>query len=73
MLFGNRKVQKHEKAISRSGKGPDNNGEIEFAISSIDKGIDWVAWAIRNENGKFEFKNKAYDEGRAWGMFVEVK
>ena len=28
MLFGNRKVQKHEKAISRSGKGPINQKEI---------------------------------------------
>ena len=51
----------------------DSNGEIEFTISAIDRGIDWIAWAIHNENGIFDFSNKAYNAGLAWGLFVEVK
>lgn len=50
----------------------DKNGELEFLITAIDKGIDWIAWAVPNEKGSFEFSKKAYDSGLAWGMFVEV-
>ena len=51
----------------------DANGEIAFTISAIDKGVDWIAWAIPNDVGKFEFSKKSYDSGLAWGMFVRVK
>lgn len=49
------------------------NGQMEFTISAIEKGSDWIAWAVRNDKGKFEFSKQAYDNGTAWGMFVEVK
>lgn len=51
----------------------DINGEIEFTISAIDKGVDWVSWAVQNENNEFDFSKSAYDSGLAWGMFVEVR
>ena len=51
----------------------DSNGELEFTISALKKGIDWVAWAVQDESGKFVFNKNAYDSGLAWGMFVEVK
>lgn len=46
---------------------------MEFTISAIEEGTDWIAWAVRNGKGEFEFNKKAYDSGTAWGMFVEVK
>ena len=51
----------------------DENGALEFTVSAIRKGIDWVAWAVKNDNGKFDFSKKAYKTGFAWGMFVEVR
>ncbi len=51
----------------------DNNGVIEFAITAINRGRDWVAWAVANENGKFEFNREAYDTGNAWGLMATVK
>ncbi len=49
------------------------DGELEITITAVKKGIDWVAWAVRNEDGEFEYSKNAYDAGTAWGMFVEVK
>lgn len=55
-------------------KGVTNReGQLEFTITAIEKGIDWVACAIPDENGDVEFSKKAYDNGNAWGMFVEVR
>ena len=51
----------------------DNNGEIEFTISTIGRGIDWIAWAVPNEEGTYDFSNIAYKTGLAWGLFVEVR
>ncbi len=51
----------------------DANGEIEFIITAIREGVDWIAWAVPNDRGKFMFNKRAYDTGKAWGMFVEVK
>ena len=51
----------------------DENGEIEFMITAINRGIDWIAWAVPDDNGKFMFSKKSYDAGTAWGMFVDVK
>ncbi|MGR3317352.1 MAG: hypothetical protein ACUZ8O_02570 [Candidatus Anammoxibacter sp.] len=51
----------------------DANGELEFTISAIGNGVDWIAWALPNENGEFEFSKKTYDSGLSWGMFVKVK
>ncbi len=51
----------------------DSNGEIKFNITAVKKGVDWIAWAVKNDKGKFEFNKKAYNSGRAWGMFVEVE
>lgn len=58
--------------ITPTNGNTDNNNLLEFAIKAIDKGVDWIAFAIPNKNGKLEFTKKAYDEGFAWGMFVEV-
>jgi hypothetical protein len=49
------------------------NGELEFTVSAVDEGIDWVAWAVPDEKGEFKFNKKSFDTGLAWGMFVEVK
>lgn len=51
----------------------DTNNEIEFVISAIDRGVDWVAWAVPNADGEIEFNKNSYKKGYAWGMFVEVK
>ncbi len=51
----------------------DINGELQFTITAIDKGIDWLAWAVKNSEGKFEFNKHAYDAGLAWGMLVRIK
>ena len=49
------------------------NGEIEFTIIGINNGLDWISWAIPDEEGKFKFNKNAYDSGDAWGMAVEVQ
>lgn len=51
----------------------NENGELEIVISAIGRGVDWVSWAVPSLKGEFEFDKKAYDTGRAWGMFVEVQ
>lgn len=51
----------------------DEHGELGFTIRAIERGIDWVAWAIADEDGGFKFDKDAYESGRAWGMFVEVR
>ncbi len=51
----------------------DADGELEITITAVNKGIDWVAWSVRNEEGDFEYSKNAYNEGTAWGMFVDVK
>ncbi|MGR3221411.1 MAG: hypothetical protein ACUZ8H_16565 [Candidatus Anammoxibacter sp.] len=51
----------------------NERGKLVFAITAIDEGINWIAWAIPNENGKREFNKSTYDNGYARGMFVEVR
>ncbi len=51
----------------------DNNNEIVYTINAIEEGVDWVTWAVPNENGEFVFSKKSYDRGLTWGMFVKVK
>ena len=51
----------------------DLNGELEFTITAVGVGLDWIAWAVKNDKEEFEFSKKAYDNGLAWGMFVNVK
>jgi len=51
----------------------DINGEVNFTIIALKKGIDWISWAIPNNKGEFEFNKQAYDNGTAWGMFVDVR
>ncbi len=51
----------------------DANGELEVVITAVKRGVDWVAWAVPNKNGEFVFNKEAYNNGLAWGMFVEVK
>ena len=51
----------------------DANGELEFTISAVRSGEDWIEWAALNENGEFDFSKEAYEAGTAWGMFVEVR
>ncbi len=58
--------------ISPSDSKTDANGEIKFTIKAVRPGVDWAAWAIRDENGNFTFDQNAYDIGLAWGLFVEV-
>ena len=50
----------------------NKNGKLVFAITAIDEGINWIAWAIPNDSGKIELNKNAYDNGYAWGMFIEV-
>ncbi|MGR3176629.1 MAG: NHL domain-containing protein [Candidatus Anammoxibacter sp.] len=51
----------------------DANGELEITITAIRKGVDWAAWAVKNDKGRYEFSKKMYDLGTAWGMFVVVR
>ena len=51
----------------------DENGELEFIIRAVDKGKDFLRWAIVNEDGQFNFSRNAFKKGKAWGIFVEVK
>lgn len=51
----------------------DDNGELKFTITATEKGSDWIAWAVQNSEGKHEFSKEAYNNGTAWGMFVNVK
>lgn len=51
----------------------DFSGELEISIKAISRGLDWIAWAVPDKKGKFDFSKRAYDSGTAWGMFVEVK
>ncbi len=51
----------------------DENGELALTIRGISRGVDWVAWAVEDENGEFKFDKDAYANGNAWGLFVEVK
>ncbi len=51
----------------------DANGNLKIAITAIKRGIDWVSWATPNEEGKHKFNKDAYNNGFAWGMFVEVR
>lgn len=60
-------------AVNPSRGITNDNGELEFTINAINSGIDWIAWASPNEKGEFVFNKDAYDNGSAWGMFVEVK
>lgn len=59
--------------IEPSRSFTDANGELEVTITSLHKGVDWVAWAVKNDKGKFEFSKSSYNEGYAWGMFVEIQ
>lgn len=51
----------------------DDNGELDVTVTATRPGIDWVAWGIPNNIGELSFSKKAYDNGLAWGMFVEVR
>ncbi len=50
----------------------DENGEILVTITAENQGIDWAAWGVANDRGKIVFNKRAYDKGKAWGMFVDV-
>ncbi len=51
----------------------DENMEMVFSITGLKRGRDWIGWAVPNDKGDIKFNKRAYDAGRAWGMFVEVK
>ncbi len=68
-----RTMVKPSITVEPSSGMTDENGELEFTISAVGKGTDWIAWALPDENGETEFSKKAYDNGSAWGMFVDVK
>ena len=51
----------------------DSNGKLTVIISAINRGIDWIAWCVPNQDGKFDFSENAYDNGTAWGMIVNVR
>ena len=51
----------------------NENGELDFNVTAVNRGIVWVSWAVQNDNGEFEFTKKAYDTGRAWGAFFLVR
>ncbi len=51
----------------------DGNGRIKFNVSTKKKGSEWVAWALANEKGEFDFSKDAYKKGLACGMFIKIK
>ncbi len=73
IAYSLRKWGKASIELSPNIMKTDENGELRIFISAIAEGIDWVAWAIPDSKGKFRFNKNAYDEGSAWGMFVEAR
>ncbi len=59
--------------ITPSNGVTDEKGKLEFQINAINKGVDWISWAVLNNDGQFSFNKEAYNDGFAWGMFVEVR
>ena len=51
----------------------NENGEFAVRITGGEKGIDWIGWSIADKKGKFDFSKKAYDSGKAWGLYVVVR
>lgn len=51
----------------------DKQGEFMFTLRAIALGIDWVAWSINNSDKAHKPEKRDYDEGNAWGIFVEVR
>ena len=51
----------------------DEKGEVSFTLTAVKEGINWIAWAVKNDRDEFSFNKEAYDEGNAWGMYVEVE
>ena len=51
----------------------NENGEASFTLTAVKEGINWIAWAVRNDKDEFSFNRNAYANGSAWGMYVEVK
>lgn len=44
--------------LEPTGGITEKNGKFEFTIIAVSKGIDLVAWAVKNNKGKFEFNKK---------------
>ena len=51
----------------------DSNGELRFEIEAKRKGTIWAAWTLPDGQGNFIINKEAYDNGRAWGMFINVE
>ena len=51
----------------------DENGQVEFEITPMKRGVDWLCFAVKDDDGQFKFNREAYNKGLAWCMFVFVK
>ncbi len=52
---------------------PDRKGELSFDITGQQKGVAWIAWGLKDKIGVFRFVKNMFDNGKAWGMFVDVR
>ena len=51
----------------------DSGGKLEFIITTVNKGIVRIEWAIAGDNSEHDFNEAAYNAGRVGGIVIEVK
>ncbi len=68
---------KHGEKVSvcvTPGSGMTNDaGVFPVKITGTEKGVDWIGWAIVDKKGEIDFSKKAYDSGKAWGVYIFVR
>ena len=69
----NRSIFRDSVEVDPSFCETDENGQCDFTIEAVSKGINWAAWGVANSDGDIVFNNNAYDNGTSWGTAVSVK
>ncbi|MGR3220997.1 MAG: cupredoxin domain-containing protein [Candidatus Anammoxibacter sp.] len=70
----NRKIFRNSVNVNPSFCETDENGQCEFTIEAVSKGINWTAWGVpRKSDGEIVFNKGAYDNGTSWGSAIMVK
>ncbi len=60
--------------INPTGGTISSDGKMEFTITGIALGIDWIAWTISTDNENLKPDDDVYKTDKnLWEMFVEVK
>ncbi|MGR3319353.1 MAG: cupredoxin domain-containing protein [Candidatus Anammoxibacter sp.] len=70
----NRRIFRNAVTVDPSFCETDENGQCNFTIRAVSKGLNWTAWGVpRSEDNKIVFNKSAYDDGTSWGTAVIVK